>query len=319
MDPATMANPCDHKPRDGGAHHQPASHHQPDAAPHHNPVESAVSPWRRSRERFFANRGGVAAGLFVLAIFVLCAAAPLIAPFPFEAQDLSLGPAAPSWEHWLGTDVLGRDVLSRLLYGGQISLKIGIVATAVSCVIGVFYGLVAGYFGGVADSAMMRIVDILYALPFTLFVILLTVVFGQDLWLIYVAIGAISWLTMARIVRSRAQELRTQPFIEAAICMGQTAPKILLRHLFPNVLGTVIVYATLTVPGIMLLEAFISFLGLGVKPPMTSWGLMIKEGTDAMADYPWLLIAPGAAFAGTLFALNVFGDALRDAFDPKKS
>ncbi len=284
-----------------------------------NLEEVAVSPWKRSRERFFANKAGVTAGIFVIVIFVLCALAPLIAPFPFEAQDLQLGPAAPSTEHWLGTDTLGRDVFSRLLYGGQISLKIGIVATVVSCIIGVFYGLIAGYFGGATDSVMMRIVEILYALPFTLFVILLTVVFGQDLWLIYVAIGAISWLTMARIVRGRAQELRTQPFVEAAICMGQTSPKILVRHLFPNVLGTVIVYATLTVPSIMLTEAFISFLGLGVKPPMTSWGLMIKEGTDAMADYPWLLIVPGVVFAGTLFALNVFGDALRDAFDPQKS
>ncbi len=279
--------------------------------------DDAISPWKRSRERFFANKAGVFAGIFVVAIFILCSLAPWISPFPFEAQDLQLGPAAPSLEHWLGTDVLGRDVFSRLLYGGQISLKIGLVATAVSCVIGVFYGLVSGYCGGAADSILMRIVEILYALPFTLFVILLTVVFGNDLWLIYVAIGAISWLTMARIVRGKALELRSQPFVEAAICMGQSPTKILLKHLFPNVLGTVIVYATLTVPGIMLLEAFISFLGLGVKPPMTSWGLMIKEGTDAMADFPWLLIAPGTIFAATLFALNVFGDALRDAFDPK--
>ena len=279
---------------------------------------AAVSPLRRSCERFFENRAAVIAGAFVLLMFAACAAAPLIAPFPFEAQDLELGAAGPSREHWLGTDALGRDVFSRLLYGGAVSLKVGLIATAVSCVIGVFYGMVAGWCGGARDSVMMRLVDILYALPFTLFVILLTVLFGQELWLIYVAVGAVSWLTMARIVRNQTRELRAQAFVEAAICMGQTPAKIMLRHILPNILGTVIVYATLTVPGVMLTEAFISFLGLGVKPPMTSWGLMIKEGADAMQDYPWLLLFPGAFFAGTLFALNVFGDGRRDAFDPRK-
>ena len=279
---------------------------------------AAVSPLRRSCERFFENRAAVAAGAFVLLMLAACASAPLIAPFPFEAQDLELGAAGPSREHLLGTDALGRDVFSRLLYGGAVSLKVGLIATAVSCVIGVFYGMVAGWCGGARDSVMMRLVDILYALPFTLFVILLTVLFGQELWLIYVAVGAVSWLTMAHIVRNQTRELRAQAFVEAAICMGQTPAKIMLRHILPNILGTVIVYATLTVPGVMLTEAFISFLGLGVKPPMTSWGLMIKEGADAMQDYPWLLLFPGAFFAGTLFALNVFGDGLRDAFDPRK-
>lgn len=279
---------------------------------------TAVSPWRRSRERFFENRAAVFAGAFVLLMLVLCGAAPLIAPFPFEAQDLELGAVGPSREHWLGTDTLGRDVFSRLLYGGAVSLKVGLIATGVSCVIGVAYGMAAGWCGGVRDSVLMRFVDVLYALPFTLFVILLTVLFGQDMRLIYVAIGAISWLTMARIVRNQTRELRTQAFVEAAICMGQTPFRIMTRHILPNILGTVIVYATLTVPGVMLTEAFISFLGLGVKPPMTSWGLMIKEGADVMRDYPWLLLFPGTFFAGTLFALNVFGDGLRDAFDPRK-
>lgn len=278
----------------------------------------ADSPLRRSRERFFRNRPAVAAGAFVLLMCAACGLAPLIAPFPFEAQDLVLGAAGPSREHWLGTDALGRDVFSRLLFGGRISLKIGLIATAVSCVIGVFYGMLAGWFGGARDSLMMRFVDILYALPFTLFVILLTVLFGQDLWLIYVAIGAVSWLTMARIVRGQTRELRARAFVEAAVCLGQTPLKIMLKHLLPNIFGTVVVYATLTVPGVMLTEAFISFLGLGVKPPMTSWGLMIKEGADVMQDYPWLLVFPGLFFAGTLFALNVLGDGLRDAFDPRR-
>lgn len=279
---------------------------------------SAISPWRRSAERFFENKAAVIAGTFVLLMILVCGAAEQIAPFPFEAQDLNLGASAPSGKHWLGTDTLGRDVLSRLLYGGQISLKVGLIATFVSCAIGVAYGMLAGWLGGARDSILMRIVDILYALPFTLFVILLTVLFGQEMWLIYIAIGAISWLTMARIVRNQTRELRTQAFVEASVCMGQSAGKIMLRHLLPNLLGTIIVYATLTVPGVMLTEAFISFLGLGVKPPMTSWGLMIKEGADVMQDYPWLLLFPGIFFAGTLFALNLFGDGLRDAFDPKK-
>ena len=277
-----------------------------------------VSPWRRSLERFLENKAAVLAGIFVLLMLLLCGAADWIAPFPFEAQDLNLGASAPSAEHWLGTDTLGRDIFSRLLYGGQVSLKVGLIATAVSCAIGVGYGMIAGWFGGMRDSVLMRLADILYALPFTLFVILLTVLFGQEMWLIYVAIGAISWLTMARIVRNQTRELRTQAFVEAAICMGQSTGKIMFRHLLPNLLGTIIVYATLTVPGVMLTEAFISFLGLGVKPPMTSWGLMIKEGADVMQDYPWLLLFPGLFFAGTLFALNLFGDGLRDAFDPRK-
>lgn len=288
--------------------------------PKENPESrsAAISPWRRSVERFCENRAAVCAGIFVLLMLVFCGAADWIAPYPFEAQDLMLGAVGPSREHWLGTDTLGRDVFSRLLYGGQVSLKVGLIATAVSCAIGVGYGMIAGWIGGARDSLLMRIVDILYALPFTLFVILLTVLFGQEMWLIYVAIGAISWLTMARIVRNQTRELRTQAFVEAAICMGQSTRKIMARHLLPNLLGTVIVYATLTVPGVMLMEAFISFLGLGVKPPMTSWGLMIKEGADVMQDYPWLLLFPGMFFAGTLFALNLFGDGLRDAFDPKK-
>lgn len=278
---------------------------------------ASVSPWRRSWERFLSNKAALAAGIFVGGMLIVCGSASWIAPFPFEAQDLALGASGPSREHWLGTDTLGRDVLSRLLYGGQVSLKVGLIATAVSCVIGIAYGMLAGWLGGARDSVMMRFVDILYALPFTLFVILLTVLFGQEMWLIYVAIGAISWLTMARIVRNQTRELRGQAFVEAAVCMGQSPAKIMLKHLLPNILGTVIVYATLTVPGVMLTEAFISFLGLGVKPPMTSWGLMIKEGADVMRDYPWLLLFPGMFFAGTLFALNLFGDGLRDAFDPK--
>lgn len=280
--------------------------------------DATVSPWRRSAERFFENRAAVVAGTFVLLMLVVCGTADWIAPYPFEAQNLNLGASAPSAAHWLGTDTLGRDVFSRLLYGGQVSLKVGLIATAVSCAVGVAYGMLAGWLGGAGDSFLMRLVDILYALPFTLFVILLTVLFGQEMWLIYVAIGAISWLTMARIVRNQTRELRTQAFVEAAVCMGQSTGKIMRKHLLPNLLGTVIVYATLTVPGVMLTEAFISFLGLGVKPPMTSWGLMIKEGSDVMQDYPWLLLFPGIFFAGTLFALNLFGDGLRDAFDPKQ-
>jgi oligopeptide transport system permease protein len=196
---------------------------------------------------------------------------------------------------------------------------VGLCATLTSLVIGVTYGAVAGFFGGKTDAVMMRIVDIMYALPFTIFVILLMVFFERKLWLIFVAIGAIEWLTMARIVRGQVLSLRKQEFIEASFALGLRKRRIIFRHLIPNILGPIIVYATLTVPGVMLLEAFISFLGLGVQAPATSWGVLIKEGADAMEEFPWMLIFPGAALALTLFSLNFLGDGLRDALDTRAS
>ncbi len=279
--------------------------------------EKARSPGRQAWQRLRRNRMAVAALVFLGGMVLACMAGPWLLAHDGVTQDRVLGPVHPSAAHWLGTDILGRDLLVRILEGGRVSLQVGLIGTLVSLLIGVGYGLVAGYAGGRTDRVMMRLVDSLYALPFTLFVILMTVVFGQSLGLIYVAIGAVSWLTMARIVRNQVLTLKTQPFVEAAVCLGQRPGKIMTRHLLPNLLGTVIVYATLTVPGVMLVEAFISFLGLGVKAPMTSWGLLIKEGADVMEEFPWLLIFPSGFFSLTLFALNFLGDGLRDALDPR--
>ena len=221
--------------------------------------------------------------------------------------------------HILGTDSLGRDLLTRIMTGGRISLMVGFLATAVSLIIGVLYGATAGYVGGRVDAVMMRIVDILYALPFTIFVVLLMVLFGRHIWLLFLAIGAVEWLTMARIVRGQVVSLKRQEFIEAAVAMGQKQRVIITRHIIPNVLGVVIVYSTLTVPSVIMLESFLSFLGLGVQPPASSWGTLIKDGAESMEVFPWQLLYPAAFFSTTLLALNFLGDGLRDALDPKNS
>ena len=256
----------------------------------------------------------------ILIILILSAAlAPWIAPYSYSFQNLELGASPPSADHILGTDVLGRDLLSRILYGARISLLVGFVATGVALVIGVSWGIVAGYAGGKVDSVMMRIVDILYGLPFIIFIILLMVIFGRNLWLLFGAIGAVEWLTMARIVRGQVMGLKNQEFVMAAKAMGVSNFSMFRKHLLPNILGPIAVYATLTIPQVMLLEGFLSFLGLGIQPPMSSWGTLIKDGVESMEEYSWLLIYPGITFTVTLFALNFFGDGLRDALDPKTS
>ena len=219
----------------------------------------------------------------------------------------------------LGSDHLGRDIFARILYGGRVSLAVGFLATAVSLSIGVIYGALSGYVGGRLDAAMMRIVDILYALPFMIIVIILTTYFGNQLWLLFVCIGAVEWLTMSRIVRGQVISLKNQEFVEAAKSLGLGQSRIIFRHLIPNTVGPVIVYTTLTVPAVMRLEAILSFLGLGVQPPDASWGSLIKEGADRMASDPGLLIYPAIVFGLTLFSLNFLGDGLRDALDPKSS
>jgi len=282
-------------------------------------IEQGTSLWQDAWRRLRKNRLAVFGAAVLAVVVILAAAGPFFCPYSYEDQDTALGAVAPSVQHWLGTDPLGRDLLTRVLYGGRVSLLVGLAATAVSLLIGVLYGATAGFAGGRTDSLMMRIVDILYALPFTIFVIILMVFFGRNFLLLFLAIGAVEWLTMARIVRSQVMSLREKEYIEAAVIMGLPRRRILLAHLIPNALGPIIVYSTLTVPRVMLLEAFLSFLGLGVQPPMSSWGLLIKEGVETMEEYPWLLLFPSIALSLSLFSLNFLGDGLRDALDPRVS
>lgn len=271
--------------------------------------------FRRLRKNKLAMFGlGFLALLILISLFT-----PLIAPYEYEAQDLYKGATPPSAEHWLGTDVLGRDQFTRILYGSRISLMVGFIATSVALLIGVTWGTVAGYFGGKIDAIMMRIVDILYALPFSIFIILLTVVFGRSLLLLFLAIGAVEWLTMARIIRGQVMAIKKQEYVEAAVTIGLSTPQIIRRYLIPNALGPIIVYTTLTIPSVILLESFLSFLGLGIQPPASSWGSLISYGVETMEEYPWLIIFPGLILSMTLFSLNFLGDGLRDALDPKAS
>jgi len=282
-------------------------------------AEDGSSLWQDAWLRLKKNRAAVAGGVVLITMVILALLTPLIAPYSYEAQNLDLGASPPSAAHWLGTDIFGRDLLTQILYGGRISLAVGFIATAVALVIGVTWGAVAGYVGGRVDAAMMRFVDILYALPFMIFIILLMVVFGRNILLLFLAIGAVEWLTMARIMRTQVQALRQQEFVEAAISLGLSPSAIIFKHIIPNAIGPIIVYTTLTIPSVMLLEAFLSFLGLGIQPPRTSWGLLISYGAETMAEYPWLLIFPGLALTITLFSLNFLGDGLRDALDVRGS
>lgn len=293
-------------------------------------IEKGTSLGRDAWYRLQKNHLAMASLWFFIFIVVVCFLLPL---FPFVPNpnithpDLQSMPAlssATSMEgaevfYLLGSDHLGRDIFARILYGGRVSLAVGFLATAVSLSIGVIYGALSGYVGGRLDAAMMRIVDILYALPFMIIVIILTTYFGNQLWLLFVCIGAVEWLTMSRIVRGQVISLKNQEFVEAARSLGLGQSRIIFRHLIPNTVGPVIVYTTLTVPAVMRLEAILSFLGLGVQPPDASWGSLIKEGADRMASDPGLLIYPAIVFGLTLFSLNFLGDGLRDALDPKSS
>ena len=276
---------------------------------------ASESGWQRFRK----DRAAVWSGWFLVSVAAVCFLSPWLSPYPYMEQNLAHSAMGPSSAHWLGTDLLGRDVLSRLLQGGMISLFVGLLATAVALAVGICYGVLAAEAGGRAEDALMRFVDVLSTLPLTLIVILCTVVFGQNMPMIFLAVGGVSWLTMARIIRNQTRELKGSQFVQAAESLGQSRWGVFCRHYLPNLAGTIAVCATLTVPGVMLLEAFVSFLGLGVKAPMTSWGLMIKEGADIMEECPWLLISPSVVFALTLLSLNFLGDGLRDACDPRSS
>ncbi|MDG1986763.1 MAG: ABC transporter permease [Halieaceae bacterium] len=280
-----------------------------------NDIASGSSLSKDAWIRLRKNRPALGGLIILTAFFAIALFTPWIAPYGYEVQDLNLGATGPSQDHWLGTDIFGRDLLTQIMYGGRISLSVGFLATIVALFIGVTWGSIAGFVGGRIDSVMMRLVDILYALPFMIFIILLMVVFGRNMLLLFLAIGAVEWLTMARIMRGQVQNLRQQEFVEAAVAIGLSRSVILVRHIIPNAIGPIIVYTTLTIPSVMLLEAFLSFLGLGIQPPETSWGLLIAYGAETMEEYPWLLLFPGFFLAVTLFSLNFLGDGLRDALD----
>jgi oligopeptide transport system permease protein len=274
-----------------------------------------VDAWRSLRR----NRAAVVSTWILAVMTVLVIAGPWLGRYDYDFTDFASSLSGPSLAngHWFGTDSLGRDIFVRTLIGGRISLLVGIVATAVSLLIGVAYGAIAGYFGGRLDQLMMRFVDILYALPFMFFVILLMVFFGRHIVLIFVAIGAINWLDMARIVRGQTLSLKHREFVEAAEAQGVPALVIIRRHVVPNLLGVVAVYVTLTIPQVILVESFLSFLGLGVQEPMTSWGALVHDGSLQLESAPWMLMFPAAFLALTLFCFNFIGDGMRDALDPK--
>ncbi len=285
---------------------------QPESTP-------GLSPWQSAWRRLVRSRLTVAAMVLLALLVTLCIAGPWFSPYGPNNQDLELKETTPDAAHWLGTDTLGRDMATRVLHGGRVSLLVGILATGVASIIGVGYGLIAGLSNKRLDALMMRVVDILYAFPFITFVIILVVIFGREFWLIFVAIGAVEWLTMARVVRGQVLAIKNLEFVMASRAAGGGFWHILFRHMLPNVMGPVIIYTSLTVPGVMLLEATLSFLGLGIQPPDASWGVLIGEGAASMETSPWLLIGPGLFFSATLLSLNTLGDALRDALDPKSS
>lgn len=274
-----------------------------------------LDAWRRLR----ANRATVVS-LGVLGVVILLVLfGPWLSRYSVAFTDwdhISMAPSLASG-HWFGTDYVGRDLFVRTLAGGRISLAIGIAATGVSLLVGISYGAMAGFMGGRIDNIMMRVVDILYALPFMFFVILLMVVFGRNIILVFVAIGAVNWLDMARIVRGQTLSLKQREFIEAARASGVSSITIVRRHIIPNLLGVVVIYVTLTIPQVILVESFLSFLGLGVQEPNASWGALINDGAQEMETAPWMLIFPALFLGLTLFCFNFIGDGLRDALDPK--
>lgn len=270
-------------------------------------------------KRFCKNRFGFYGAICLVVITLMCFLVPLITPYDYGEQDLSMAGQGPSSEHWLGTDLLGRDLLSRLLYGGRISFLVGLTASLISLTIGVTYGAVAGWVGGRVDRLMMRVIDIIYSLPYTIFVVILMVFIGRGLLPLFLAIGVVEWLMMARIVRGQVMQVKNLAFVQASRTLGQPFVGIVRKHVLPNIATVTVVCLTLTIPNVMLLESFISFLGLGVQPPVTSWGDLIKEGALSMETNPWLIIFPSLFLSLTLFSLNFVGDALRDMLDPKRN
>ena len=284
------------------------------------PVAAGRGPWADARIRFIRNKAALASLTVRVVIVVACLAGPSLLPYEFDTADWDNMKMPPTWAgmHWWGTDESGRDLLVRCLIGGRISLMVGLLATLASVAIGIAWGATAGFLGGRVDSVMMRIVDMMYAIPYLLIAIMLVTILGREFYLVVLAITAFSWMDMARVVRGQTLSLRSMEFVQAARAIGVSTPRIIFGHVVPNLLGVVVIYTTVTVPGVILTESVLSFLGLGIQEPMTSWGVLIEDGTKVMEVAPWMLLFPAALLSATLYCFNFIGDGLRDALDPKE-
>ena len=284
------------------------------------PAMPGRSPWADARTRFVRNKAAVASLVLLIAIGLLCVFGPMVLPHDFDSTDWDAMKLPPTLlnMHWWGTDESGRDLLVRCLIGGRISLMVGLLATLCSVAVGIAWGATAGFLGGKTDNVMMRIVDMMYAIPYLLIAILLVTILGREFYLVVLAITAFSWMDMARVVRGQTLSLRTMEFVEAARAIGVPTRRIIFSHIVPNLLGVVVIYTTVTVPSVILTESVLSFLGLGIQEPMTSWGVLIEDGTKVMDVAPWMLLFPAALLSITLYCFNFIGDGLRDALDPKE-
>ena len=288
-----------------------------------NEIEALVqggSLWSDARRRFMRNKAALVSLCLLAFIALACVVGPWLLPHAFDSADWDAMSAAPSWKnaHFWGTDDAGRDLLVRCLVGGRVSLTVGLLATLASVSLGIVWGATAGFIGGKVDSLMMRIVDMMYAIPYLLIAILLVTILGREFYLVVLTITVFSWMDMARVVRGQTLSLRSMEYVEAARAMGVSTTRIIFRHIVPNLLGVVVIYTTVTVPGVILTESVLSFLGLGIQEPMTSWGVLIQDGAKAMEVTPWILLFPAGLLSVTLYCFNFIGDGLRDALDPKE-
>lgn len=277
------------------------------------------SLWRDARIRFFRNKAAVVSLVLLVLITLSCIVGPMVLPNAFDDVDwnaMSQGPMLAGF-HWFGTDAQGRDLLVRCLIGGRISLLVGVLATISSVTVGIVWGATAGFIGGKVDSLMMRIVDMMYAIPYLLIAILMVTLLGREFYLVVLTLTVFSWMSMARVVRGQTLSIRSKEYVEAARAIGVSTSGIIFRHVVPNLLGIVVIYTTVTVPGVILTESVLSFLGLGVQEPMTSWGVLIQDGVSVMDSSPWILLFPAGMLSITLYCANYIGDGLRDALDPK--
>lgn len=282
--------------------------------------QTGRSLWSDARRRFLRNKAAVVSLAVLVLVSLLCVVGPWLLPHAFDSADwdaMSLAPTLRNAHFW-GTDEAGRDLLVRCLIGGRVSLTVGLLATIASVTLGIVWGATAGFLGGKVDALMMRLVDMMYAIPYLLIAILLVTLLGREFYLVVFTITAFSWMDMARVVRGQTLSLRSMEYVEAARAVGVSTTRIIFQHIVPNLLGLVVIYTTVTVPGVILTESVLSFLGLGIQEPMTSWGVLIEEGARVMEVSPWMLLFPSALLSITLYCFNFIGDGMRDALDPKE-